>query len=47
MRAQTLLDTTYTPTYDEYVEECQDNGVEPKQVESDDYYDFVSRTLEM
>ena len=47
MKEQLLLDTTYIQTYDKYVEYCRYNGVEPKQEESDDYWDFVSRTQEI
>ena len=47
MKEQLLLDTTYIPSYDEYVEYCRDNNVEPKQEDSDDYWDFVYRMQEM
>lgn len=47
MKEQLLLDTTYIPTYDEYVEWCEYNEITPEEEDSDDYWDFVSRTQEI
>lgn len=47
MRTQTLLDTTYIPTYDEYVELCVDISVEPQPENSKDYWGYVEREREM
>lgn len=47
MKEQLLLDTTYIPTYDEYVELCVDISVEPHPEDSDDYWDYADRTRAM
>jgi hypothetical protein len=41
MKTQILLDTTFIPTYEMYVEFCEDNDKVPQNEESNDYWDFV------
>lgn len=38
----TLIDTSYIPTYEEYVEDCSSRDVEPQGENSSDYWDFVA-----
>lgn len=38
----TLIDTSYIPTYEEYVEDCSSRGVEPQGENSSDYWNFVA-----
>ena len=37
-----LYDDTYTPTYDEYVETCDNNGIEPQGENSEGYWDYIA-----
>lgn len=39
-----LIDTTYIPEYEEYVENCEINDREPDEEGSEDYWDFVYET---
>ena len=41
-----LVDTTYTPEYDEYVEYCECNDEFPESPNSADYWDYVARERE-
>lgn len=47
MTTQILLDTTYTPDYDDYVENCEINECEPQGENSQDYWNFVYREREL
>ena len=42
----TLIDTSHIPTYEEYVEDCSLNNVEPQGENSSDYWGFVSQCYE-
>lgn len=46
MKTQVLLDTTYIPSYEEYVEYCEENESVPQGKNSHDYWDFVYRERE-
>lgn len=38
-----LYDSQADYSYEDYCENCDDNGIEPEGKDSDDYWDFVSR----
>ena len=38
----TLCDSSYVPSYEDYVEYCEMNEIEPKDSDSSDYWDYVS-----
>lgn len=42
IKEQILYDSMREISYDEYVEDCELNDIEPQGQESEDYYDFVS-----
>lgn len=43
----TYLDTTRTPSYEEYIEWCELNETEPQGENSNDYWDYVDNTHEL
>lgn len=47
MKTITYLDTTIAPSYEEYVEWCELNELEPKDENSNDYWDYVYLTRDM
>lgn len=42
MKRYTLVDTTYIYSYEDYVDYCEFNEVQPQGEDSNDYLDFVS-----
>lgn len=42
MKKYTLVDTTYIRSYEDYVDNCEANKVQPQGEDSNDYWDFVS-----
>ena len=42
----TLINTFDTPSYDDYVAYCEDNDLEAKEEDSQDYWDWVSENQE-
>lgn len=42
----TLVDTTYVPSYNDYVEYCEDNDFKPSEEDSQDFWDWVSENQE-
>lgn len=47
MKTITYLDTTRTVSYEEYVECCSLNGIEPHSENSYDFHDYVYHTHEL
>lgn len=41
-----LIDTTWIPPYEDYVDFCKNNGIEPSEENSDDYWEYVSDSHE-
>jgi hypothetical protein len=46
MKRYTLIDTTYG-SYEDYVDNCELNGVQPQGEDSNDYWYFVSDCRQM
>lgn len=42
MKRYTLIDTTYIRSYEDYVDNCEVNEMQPQGENSNDYWDFVS-----
>ena len=42
-----LFDSTYKPAYENYVEGCKVNHVEPQAEDSNDYWEYVYETRQM
>lgn len=47
MEKKTIYDSRDVLTYDEYLEYCEDNGIEPKGENSNDFWNWVSETNDM
>jgi hypothetical protein len=47
MKKYVLVDTSYTPSYEDYLCDCEANLTQPRGENSEDYWDFVSSYQQM